>query len=318
MHEESTNLCETTIGVDIGGTKIHAAVFDRHFNVLADLRVPTGVGSADGVSISVIDALQELYADFDGASISSIGVGIPGLVDRDAGTVRQAVNLGVGEEPLNIADRLSSEFGLPCVVDNDVNAAALGAYEVLCSGSGPSDLAYLSIGTGIAAGLILDGRLRRGRRGVTGEIGHLPVVDDGPICRCGLRGCLETVASGSAITGLWPTLGQASSADGLFVAAATGDERAIDVLARVADHLAKAVYLLAITFDVDLIVIGGGVAEVGAPLADAIDAGLGRLESQSGFVRSLELRGRVQLKPSGPIGAIGAAALAVQAQTEGR
>jgi len=301
---------DTVIGVDIGGTKTHAVAFDRHLCPLADVRVLTGTGSADSVAASTIEMLHELHRRLEIDSVSAIGVGIPGLVDRGTGTVRQAVNLGVGDDALELAKRLSSEFGVPCHVENDVNAAALGALQVLRRDHPVSDLAYLSLGTGIAAGLILDGHLHRGRRGVAGEIGHLPVMADGPLCRCGLRGCLETVASGSAIAGLWPVAEDAASTSGLFAAAGTDDELAVDALDRVSDHLAFAVYLLAVTYDVDLIVLGGGVADAGEQLTDAIDAGLARLGSQSEFVRSLHLRERVRLKPPGPIGAIGAATLA--------
>ena len=91
--------------------------------------------------------------------------------------------------------------GVPTLVENDVNAAAFGASMVM----GCADLAYLSIGTGVAAGLIFDGRLRRGAHGVAGEIGHLPVDPGGPACECGQRGCLETVASGAAIARRWPS-----------------------------------------------------------------------------------------------------------------
>ena len=101
-----------------------------------------------------------------------------------------------------------------------------------------SDLAYLSIGTGVAVGLVLDGRLRRGWRGAAGEIGHLPVAGDGPRCECGQRGCLEAVASGAAIARRWPVHDGASPAAALFDAARRGDDDAIDQRDRLVDHLA--------------------------------------------------------------------------------
>lgn len=297
-----------SVGVDVGGTKTYAAAFDDDFRVVADVREPTGTGGAEVVGRFLLDTLRRLESRLDGATICSIGLGIPGLVDVGRGTVRQAVNLGIGSDPLDLVDRLTAAYSVPCRIDNDVNAAALGAFRVLGDDGDISDLAYLSIGTGIAAGVVLDGRLHRGHRGVAGEIGHFPMAVDGMRCECGLRGCLETVASGPAIGRRWPVDGGAP-AEALLTAATGGDARAVAALEPIADHLAVAVYLLAITYDVDLIVVGGGVAEVGPRLLDTIRDGIDRLQAQSGFVRSLDLGARVVLKPAAPIGAIGAAAL---------
>jgi glucokinase len=296
------------VGLDVGGTKTHAAAFDREFTQVAELRVSTGTGDVDTVACSVVDTMAELEANLDGIPIERIGIGIPGLVDQADGSVRQAVNLGIGDDPLPIVDRLTAAYRVPCHVDNDVNAAALGAFHVLRNDHDSSDLAYLSIGTGIAAGVVINGRLHRGHRGVAGEIGHFPVVVDGPRCECGLRGCLETVASGPAIGRQWPA-DNGAAAESLFAASSAGDPRAIAALEPIADHLARAVYLLALTFDVDQVVIGGGVADVGVPMVDAIREGIGRLAAESCFGRALARADRFRLTPAAPIGAVGAAAL---------
>lgn len=296
------------IGIDIGGTKTHAAAFDHDYKTLADVRIPTDTGDPALVGSMVTDTIVELGDRIDGRGIDHIGIGIPGRIDRESGLVRQAVNLGIGDRPLDLAAHVASVSSAPCLVDNDVNVAALGARQLLDPDR--ADLAYLSIGTGIAAGVILDGRLHRGRLGVAGEIGHFPVDPEGPPCECGLRGCLEAVASGAAIARQWPGTNGLSPAQSLFRSATSGDERARAVLQSVTDHLARAVYLLAITFDVGRIVIGGGVADLGRPLLAEITAGLDTLASRSPFVRSLQLPSRVTLKPEGPVGAVGAAALA--------
>lgn len=296
------------IGLDIGGTKTHAAAFDEHYGLVAELRKPTVTGTPAAVGNSVVETITALTAKLNGSAVTTIGIGIPGLIDRASGSVRQAVNLGIGDIPLDLVSRVTDVHDVVCHLDNDVNVAALGAYHLLRSGD-VSDLAYLSIGTGVAAGVMLGGSVHRGHRGVAGEIGHFPVVADGPTCECGLQGCLEAVASGSAIARQWPAGGGDSATESLIKSAERGDTKAAAIRDRVADCLAKAVYLLAITYDVDRIVIGGGVADVDDLLLNTIKSGLHRLEQQSAFVRSLQLQSRVILKPPGPVGAIGAAAL---------
>lgn len=296
------------VGVDVGGTKTHAVCYDADFEPLGQFRLPTSTDGEAAVIELVTEMISTLVARI-GEPIVGIGVGIPGRVDRQLGSVRQAVNLGIGGDPIDLADRLTAAHEVPCVVDNDVNAAALGAHRLLDEELGVSDLAYLSIGTGIAAGIILDGQLHRGSNGAAGEIGHFPIAADGPQCECGLNGCLEVLASGAAIGRSWPTDGRRSPAEALIAEARRGDEQAKAVLDPIADHLARAVYLLAVTFDVPIIVIGGGVADVGQPLLDTIRDGLRRMERRSAFVRSLDLADRLLLKPAGAIGPLGAASL---------
>src|SRR5262249_8607072 len=148
------------------------------------------------------------------------------------------------------------------VVATDVTLAALGA------GAAPGcrgDLAYLSVGTGLAAGFVLDGRIRRGAHGAAGEIGHLPVDPEGPVCECGQRGCLEVLASGAAIAARWPSDdGEITAAASLLAAAEAGDPAARALLNEVAGHLAGAVALLAQTVDPEAVGLGGGVAQAGA------------------------------------------------------
>jgi predicted NBD/HSP70 family sugar kinase len=226
------------------------------------------------------------------------------------------VNLDVGGDGLPLAPLLSRRTGIPVAVENDANAAALGASRILELDD--ADLAYLSIGTGLAAGIVLSGRLHRGARGGAGEIGHVPVDPSGPMCPCGQRGCLEAVASGSAIARAWPVgnrpeheSASESPAAALFRSAADGDREARRVRTRIADHLAAAVQLLVLTVDVDVVVLGGGVSEVGEQLRIAVANGLLQRSRTSPFLASLDLPSRVVLAPRGrPIAALGAALLA--------
>ena len=297
------------IGVDVGGTKTHAAIVDRRCNVVADLTVPTQTGGVEQVGAGIASTVVALNPDR--ARLDGVGIGLPGIVDSAAGSVRHAFNLGIGEDALDIVSLLGAAVDAPCRIANDVDAAALGVHEILCRDvGGVADLAYLSIGTGIAAGVILDGRIYRGQNGFAGEIGHFLADPDGPRCGCGLRGCLEAVASGPALARQWPRPGRRSPVEALFDAAGRGDDEAALVLRRSADHLVRAVHLLALTFDVDRIVIGGGVADVGGLLLmEALEQGLDRLESPSPWTRALSLCDRIMLKPPEPVGVIGASAL---------
>lgn len=297
------------VGLDIGGTKVLGVAVDDAADVLASVRFATEPG-ADGV-VDVAARTVRALADRLGPDrpLTGVGVGVPGVVDAE-GVIAHAVNLGVGGEGLALADRLGARTGLPVSVDNDVNAAALGAAGLL--GLGDRDLAYLSIGTGLAAGLVLHGRVRRGTRGGAGEIGHVPVDPSGPRCPCGQTGCLEALVSGTAIARQWPApVDGQPAAHALLAAAAAGDPAAVAVAGRVADHLAAAVQLLVLTVDVDVVVLGGGVADVGEPLRSAVHDALVRRGATSPFLASLDLPSRLRLAPAGvPVAAVGAALLA--------
>jgi len=295
------------IGVDIGGTKTEAVAIDDAGLVIDEVRVPTGFG-ADAVIASTVDAVTGL-ADRLGtapAEFGAIGVGVPGAVDPASGRVAHAVNLGL--DGLALGDELAARLGVRVRLENDVNVAALGAFHLL--GHGPErSMAYLNLGTGLAAGLVLGGRLWRGSRGTAGEIGHIPVDPAGELCSCGQRGCLELLASGSAVARQWPTE-HPRPVQNLFEAAAAGDALAIEVRARFIDNVAFAVRVLVLTVDVDDVVIGGGITSLGAPLLDAIRDVLTAWSAQSEFLASLELPSRVVLAPAGPVASVGAALLA--------
>ncbi|MGH9116531.1 MAG: ROK family protein, partial [Acidimicrobiales bacterium] len=246
--------------LDVGGTKTLAVVADAGRTPMAWHRRPTTAGDPDALLATMIDAVSTAArrAEIEPSKLAAIGIGLPGVVDPVTGEVRHAVNLGIGAESVAVAERIERRFGVPVIVENDASAAAVGAARVL---DADGDLAYLSIGTGVAVGLVLDGALRRGWRGAAGEIGHLPVAADGPRCECGQRGCLEVVASGSAIGRRRPMADGESPAAALFAAARRGNADAIDERDRLADHLAVAITVIALTVDPRIVVLGGGVAE---------------------------------------------------------
>jgi glucokinase len=292
----------SAFGLDIGATKTSGVAVADDGGVLAEVREPTELGPAGllRTAARAVDRLRELSRC---EPAGPIGVGVPGLVDVDRGIVEHAVNLGLNGDQLALASVLSDRLGQPVVLENDVNAATLGAAEV----TGATDIAFVSLGTGLAAGLLLDGRLRRGHDGAAGEIGHVPVDPHGSLCRCGQRGCLETVASGSALAAAWPGNGT-PPAQALFAAAESGDPAAVAERDRFAAAVACAVRLLALTVNVECVVLGGGVAQLGEPLREAVADALHGQATASPFLAALDLPGRVRVVPAGvPVAALGAA-----------
>lgn len=295
----------TKVGLDIGATKMLGVAATPDGAVLAEVLATTPVGGTEVVAAAaaVVDELRRRTGE---ALDGTVGVGIPGLVDAGRGALKHAVNLGVDAEWFPIGDLLAARVGAKVVVDNDVNAAALGVAKI----TGHDDLVYLSLGTGLAAASILDGRLRRGVRGAAGEIGHIPVDPAGRKCQCGQVGCLETAASGSAIAEAWPVTGT-PPAQAVFDAAADGDPRAIAVRDEFAARVADAVRVVALTVDPETVVLGGGVAQVGDRLRVAVAQALAEQAADSPFLRSLDLPGRLELVPLDvPVAALGAALLA--------
>ncbi|GAB3608913.1 ROK family protein [Humibacter ginsengiterrae] len=291
------------VGLDIGGTKIDAVVLDDDLAAAANVRIPSGRG-ADGVLASAERAVREVVTTYGAslAEVSSVGVGIPGMVDASAGEVRHAVNLDV--EHLALSDELAARIGAPVRVENDVKAAALGAYHLLgLRGSA----ALLNLGTGLAAGIVVDGCLWRGAEGGAGEIGHIPVVPGGVLCSCGQRGCLETVASGSAVARLWPSETE-PPAVALFDAADAGDPRAQQVRRALAEGVASAVRVLVLTVDVGAVILAGGLSNLGDRLLEPVRDALHEWGGESPFLASLRLAERVRmLPPRLPAAAVGAA-----------
>ena len=291
------------VGLDIGATKILGAVIDADGGVIAQTRQDTRPGP-DGVLDAATSVLDLLATALDGVLPSHIGIGIPGIVDRDRGTVAHAVNLGLGGEWFPLAGRLADRTGATVVVENDLNAATWGAHVL----SGADDLAYLALGTGLAAGFVLSGKLRRGVHGAAGEIGHVPVDPAGPLCSCGQRGCLELRASGSALSAAWPAQGDVPPAEALFAAAAAGNPQAVAARDRFAAGVADAIRMLSLAVDPAAIIIGGGVAHVGEPLLAAVTAALRSQAAVSPFLAALGLADRLRRLPGQlPVGAIGAA-----------
>jgi glucokinase len=310
------------VGVDLGGSKIAALVADQDRQPMADVEVPFVGGDARLTIATVADLVRDALRLVDGTSarVAVVGVASPGQVDAQ-GTVRRAVNLGADDIPLGRG--LADALGVPCVVENDARAAALWTLER--GDAGTTDLAYVNLGTGVSAGLILDGRLHRGPRGMAGEIGHLVFDPDGPRCPCGLRGCVETLVSGPAIeaqAGARLAAGEASvladrtelRASDVFEAAQAGDALATEIASAAAAVLARVIHGLVMAFDVERVVLGGGVARAGRSLLAPIEAELEHLREASALAAEMVPPHLLRLAPAGEnAGCRGAIVLAQRA-----
>jgi glucokinase len=259
-----------SVGLDVGGTKVYGVVIDplEPRVVLADERVPTPEGG-DGLVDVLLDLARRLAAD-----AACIGVGIPGLIDRD-GTLHMGPHLRRMQD-VPIARLLAQGSGLPATVDNDANCAAV-AEQVAGAAAGIDNTLVVTLGTGIGAGIIAEGRLLHGASGFAGEPGHMVVDPNGPPCPCGKRGCWERYASG---TGLGRLARDAAAAGRLDAAVAlaggdpaavrgehvttsarAGDAESLAVLDELSHWIALGLANLANILDPAIVVIGGGLVE---------------------------------------------------------
>jgi glucokinase len=284
------------VGVDIGGTKTEAIVVDGfvdgRFTLLGQARRPTAAYHPDALVESVVATIRAALdeADTDATAVSAMGLGVPGQVIPATGEVRLAANLNLAGYPLGPA--LTAVFNVPVTVENDVRAATVGVYHRLQEQAAVQNLAYVSIGTGMAAGLVVDGRLYRGSHGLAGEIGHVIVEPEGVVCNCGARGCLETIVAGPAIVRQALAAGFSLReaplhAGHVYEAAAQGDPLARQVVGRVSRALALALQSLVMTCDVEKVVLGGGVTAVGSAFFNPLLDALASLRAQSPLLTEL-------------------------------
>ena len=298
------------LGIDIGGTKTHAVLLDGDVVVASD-EAPSGRGPQDVVAVAA-ELGRRVLASSRGAGgdplVEGAGVCVPGLVDPATGTVRQAVNLGV--EELVLGPAMEQALGCDVTVIGDVKAAAMWVHHTTPTTPG-TRLAYLNLGTGLAAALVGPDGVIGGLHGAAGEIGHIPVAD-GPPCRCGQMGCLETLASGSALHRIWGRSGPEAGCP--FAAARAGDPRAAEAVEALCTGTARAIQILVLAGGATDVVIGGGLTALGAPLEAGISGALQRAAASTGLLASLRLHERFTLRDSTvPLAALGAALAADQA-----
>jgi glucokinase len=264
----------SVVGVDVGGTKIAAAVVDEHGAVAEAMVVPTRQGDVAALVDQVVETVRTLVRSAS-VPIEAVGIGVPGIVDRVRGVAVVAANLPWRETPL--AEIVADRTGLTTIVANDADAAAL-AEGRFGAAAGLATYACITVGTGVGCGVVLHGRLLHGgaRSGV--ELGHVIVDPAGRTCRCGSRGCLETTVAGPALAMRYVEAGGApTSTPGLIAAAAAGDPLALGVLEDAGADLALAVHNLWRLIPLERLVLAGGVANAGDLLLGPLVRQLARI-----------------------------------------
>lgn len=312
------------LGIDLGGTKVLAAVVSHKGQVkgLSKASTPSSEGP-DAVIAQIAAAAEEAISQAGLAlsDVGGIGIGAPGVVDSATGVVRFAPNL-TGWEEVPLGRQLSKQLDIPVVVGNDVDVATFGEY-ALGAGAGAQSLAGIFPGTGIGGALILKGQLLVGARGSAAEIGHMTLVADGPLCGCGRRGCAEAIASRTALErDLWTAirfgretlLTEFIKGDGrirsgaLAKAAEAGDLLVLETLLRTGHYLGLLAGSIANLIDPEIIVFGGGLIEACARwLMPSV-----RGTAQQHFINRLDIdKVRIEVATLGDnAGILGAAMLA--------
>ncbi|RPI30851.1 MAG: ROK family protein [Chloroflexota bacterium] len=263
------------IAVDIGGTQLRAACY------VDDQRTPAYIDkiATQGPSTTPLERLIGLIAGIwpGDNCVEAIGVAAAGPTDPFAGILLDAPNIP-GWDDFPLRQFLEDRFGVPVSLGNDANLAALGEWQY-GSGKGYHHMIYITVSTGIGAGIIVDDRLLLGARGLAAELGHTSIVPDGPMCGCGRRGHLESMAAGPAIA-RWaeeqlnqgiPSIlpaGQPLTAKDVGMAAFKGDQLAIEAIARSGHFLGKALANFVHIFNPTRVIIGGGVSRCGPLLLD--------------------------------------------------
>lgn len=274
------------LGIDLGGTNIVAAVVNEKFEIVSEAQNPTLCPRPwneilDDIAKTALDAAKKAnlkMSDFD-----FVGIGSPGVISVETGTVIVAVNLGFDNVPLT--EYLSKKLGIPVILENDANAAAYGEYKA-GKAKNTENFVALTIGTGIGSGVILDGKIYRGTNGIAGELGHTVIKLGGRQCSCGRKGCVDVYASA---TGLITTTKEAMEANkeslmwqlsegdvkkvnGItaFKAAKQNDKTALEVVNSYIEVLAAAITNIINTFQPDMITIAGGISKEGDFLLNPI------------------------------------------------
>ena len=273
------------LGIDLGGTKILTAVADTQGKILSrDHSITPAKEGQQAVVKSIMESVGRALdqAHIAAADLTAIGIGAPGLSNSETGILFTYPNLP-GWKDVPLRDIIEKELGRKAFLINDANAAAVGEL-YFGAGRGARNFIYITVSTGIGGGIIIDGKIYTGSSGTAGELGHMVIKDKGPVCNCGNRGCWETLASGTALARearLMIKEGAATSiskyangdiekinAEAIHEAAQAGDKLANELIARTAYYLGVGLANLINIFNPEVIVIGGGLSNIGDMLLE--------------------------------------------------
>lgn len=321
---------EYVAGVDLGGTKIYTALADPQGRIVAETRVPTGAKDGPEAVIGrILSTIEEVRGMAPGAraGLAAIGVGSPGPLDPVAGVVYNSPNLP-GWTRVPLKNILEEKTRTRVFVDNDANLGALGEHR-FGAGRGSVHMAYVTVSTGIGGGLILDGHIYRGAGGGAGEVGHMVIDHRGPLCGCGRKGCLEALASGTAMAARARELVAAGrgrailrkaggnpwdiTAVSVAGAAMDGDREAASIILAAGMYLGMGMANLINLINPERLVIGGGALGAG----DIFWSSMEKEISKSALRPSLDEVTVVKARLEGRSGLMGAVALALESAGTG-
>ncbi len=281
----SGNADDLILGIDLGGTKILTAVTNPQGKILSrDHSITPALKGHKAVIHSILESAYRALgqADVDISDLIAVGVGAPGLINPETGILLTSPNLP-GWQDIPLRDTIQEKLGKKTFLINDANAAALGEFYFGVA-RGIRNFIYITISTGIGGGIVIDGKIYSGAIGGAGEVGHMTIDDDGPICNCGNRGCWETLASGTALArearhrieeGMRTSILEYAEGDMRKVtaqviqdAAERGDNLAKELIGQTGYYLGVGLANLINIFNPELIVIGGGLSNIGDRLFD--------------------------------------------------
>ncbi|MGL5068744.1 MAG: ROK family protein [Sarcina sp.] len=303
------------VGVDLGGTKIYTALANANGEILREIIVATEAQKgAEQIINKIKDSIRYVSEEVTIKEVAAIGIGSPGPLEVKKGIIAQPPNLPIRN--YNIVEDMENEFGVKVYLDNDANAATLAEY-TFGQGVGTENMVFITSSTGVGGGAVLNGKLYRGSTSNALELGHTTVKYDGRVCGCGNRGCVESLASGTAIrliakdsiNGNTTTLSKYEevTAKEVFDEARNGDLLAKSIIRECIGYLGVAVANAANTLDPDMIVLGGGVINGGDIIFEIIEE-----EMKERCLSTIKENCKVRpAKLGGKAGVLGAIALAV-------
>lgn len=269
------------IGIDLGGTKISGALSDLNGKAISQYTIATNAFEGEQAVLSRIIQVIDRVMEESGKrpeEIKAIGIGSPGPLDAKKGIILTTPNLPFRN--FKLVEPILDKYNIPTYLDNDANVAAIGEF-MLGAGRGTSNMVYITVSTGVGGGAILNGKIYRGSTSNALEIGHTTILPDGPRCNCGNYGCLEALASGTAIARQAKEAIQVNVETSLknyenvtsyevFKEAEKGDKVSKEILERSFNYLGIGVANIITSFDPEVVVIGGGVSKGGQIVFDKV------------------------------------------------